>query len=568
LDFSSYNQLNYVPSFVYIGDYGTMASSDGGTGSQAHSTTTNTFFENTLTYNKIFNSDHRIDALIGTSWEDKQSSYFSASGAGYPDDYYLNSLSSASQATSVAGANPSSRSSLLSFYLRLNYVWKEKCLFTFTGRSDASSKFAPDNRVGYFPSGAIAWRISEENFLKGVKWIKELKIRASAGKTGTQSIGDHMWRTLYSAGSYAGSSALYPSQLGNSEIKWESTVQKDLGLDFELFNQRLSGSFGYYSKLTDGALLNMTPALSSGFSTVVFNLATIRNNGLEVDLRGDIIHSKDFSWNAAINIAHNESKVMNIAGDAFSDPNDRENLNLGTSIVKEGGSLGLLYGRVVKGIIKTEEQLNEYKSKFPMTLKVVPYWASMFPSIGIGSLEYKLSEKGLPMKDIIGNATPDFFGGFNNTFRYKNISMTTLFTFSYGNDLIYQKDASDMSMSTLANRGVAVLDGWTETNNMSIRPKSLWGNVDYLTNMNVYDASYIKLKSLTLTYNFSQRMLKKINLSGLILYITGTNLFTITDYPGPDPEVSDDPTSIIGGGRDISSYPTTKTYTMGLRLSF
>jgi len=568
IDYSSYNQSNYVPSYVDIGGFYGRETSGGGTGTQAHSTMINTFLENTLTYNKVFSSDHRINALIGTSWEDKQSSYFSASGVGYPDDNFLNNLSSASQATSVSGSNPSSRSSLLSFYVRLNYVWKEKYLLTFTGRSDASSKFAPTNRVGYFPSGAIAWKLSEEDFIKGISWINELKIRASAGKTGTQRIGDHMWRTLYSIGSYAESSALFPYQLGNSEIKWESTTQQDLGLDFSLFNQRLSGSFGYYQKVTDGALLNMTPAPSSGFPTVVYNLAKIQNVGLEFDLRADFVRTKNFSWTGSLNIANNESKVLNIAGDAFSDPNDRENLNLGTSIVKEGESLGLLYGRVVKGMITSETQLNDYKSKFAKLSGVIPYWTVMFPTIGIGDVEYELDETGMPKQDIIGNANPDFFGGYTNTFSYKNISLSTLFTFSYGNDLIYQKDVGDMGMNGLANRGIRVLDGYSATNLTSTRPRSVYGSTSFLTNMNVYDASFVKLKSLSLSYSFHSKVVKKMKLSGLMLYATGTNLFTITKYPGADPEVSDDPASIIGGGRDVSTYPTTRSYTLGLRLSY
>ncbi|MCK9304117.1 MAG: SusC/RagA family TonB-linked outer membrane protein [Bacteroidales bacterium] len=567
IDFSSYNQLNYVPSYVDIGGFYGREDSQGGTGSQAHSTIANTFFENTLTYDKIFNSDHRLNMLLGTSWEDKQSSFFSATGAGYPDDDFLNNLSSAAQATSVKGSNPASRSTLLSFYLRINYVLKEKYLFTFTGRSDASSKFGPKNRVGYFPSGAIAWRLSEENFLKDVSWIDEIKLRASMGKTGTQRIGDHMWRTLYNVGSYADKSALIPAQLGNNEIKWESTVQKDLGLDFTLFNQRIGGTIGYYHKITDGALLNMTPAPSSGFNTVVYNLATIRNEGLEMDLRADFIHTRNFTWTGSLNIARNISKVMNIAGDAFSDPNDRENLNLGTSIVKEGEPLGLLYGRIIKGIITNEEQLNNYKSQFTEVLPSVHYWILMFPSLGIGSFEYELDE-GMPKLDIIGNANPDFFGGYNNTFSYKNFALTTLFTFSYGNDLMYQKDVNDMSMSSLANRGVSVLDGYSETNTSSKRPISTYGTTNFLTNANIYDASYLKLKSLSVSYSFTPKVLNKLKLSGLLVYINGTNLFTITKYPGPDPEVSDDPSSIIGGGRDISAYPTTRTYTMGLRLSF
>lgn len=251
INYDAYNQANYVPSFVEIGGFSEGQDSGGGLGTRAHSTSINSFFENTLTYDREFNEEHRLNLLAGTSWEDYRTDFFSATGRGYPDDNILNNLSSAATAVAVSGASPDSRNALLSFYLRANYVWKERYLFTFTGRADASSKFAPDNRYGFFPSGAVAWRISQENFMRGIEWIDEIKLRVSAGKTGTQSIGDHMWRTLYTTAAYNGKNAMIPSQLGNDAIKWEATVQKDFGVDFSLWNGRLAGTFGYYHKVTD-----------------------------------------------------------------------------------------------------------------------------------------------------------------------------------------------------------------------------------------------------------------------------------------------------------------------------
>lgn len=562
VDYQNYNQLNYIPSYLKTGGYYGAEDSGGGTGTQAQSNMLGVFFENTLTYNHVFNADHRLDALIGTSWEDRRTSYFSATGKGYPDDDFLNNLSSAQTPAQVQGANPSETNSLLSFYARFNYVFKERYYLTFTGRADGSSKFAPDYRWGYFPSGAVAWLISEEPFLKDVHWVDEIKLRASIGKTGTQDIADHMWRTLYAAGAYGGQSALYPSQLGNDEIKWESTVQKDLGLDFSFFKGRLGGTLAYYHKTTDGALLNITPAPSSGYSTVVYNIAEIRNIGWEFELHGDFIRTRDWTWSGSFNIAHNDSKVLSIAGDQYSNAADRNELNLGTSIVREGESLGLLCGRVVEGIIQTEEQLAEYKARFPM-------WTSLFQAIGIGSPMLALNENGMYYQDVIGNSTPKFFGGYTNTLRWKNWSLLAQFTFSYGNDLIYQKDVTDMAMNSLANRGVSVFDGSTLYEINPKRPMSLYnGSINFLTNLNVYDASYLKLKTLSLSYTLPSKWLKKLHMSSASIYGTATNLFTITKYPGPDPEVSDDPRSIIGGGRDISSYPTTRSYTFGVRVGF
>ena len=560
INYNNYNQLNYVPSFVEVGGFYGREDSQGGMGTQAQSTVIDVFFENTLTYDKEFNENHRLNVLAGTSWEDHRKDYFSASGRGYPDDDYLNNLSSASIAANVKGSNPESRTSLLSFYVRANYVWKDRYLFTFTGRADASSKFAPDNQYGFFPSGAIAWRISEENFLNMVEWIDEIKVRASMGKTGTQSIGDHMWRTLYSPVSYGDKNALIPTQLGNDKIKWESTVQKDLGLDFSFMRGRLGGTFGYYHKVTDGTLLNMTPAPSSSYSTVVFNIAKIRNQGLEFDIHGDFIRKKDFRWTGNLNISRNVSKVLDINGGPFSDPNDRDAMNLGTSVVKEGEPLGLLYGRVATGIIKTQAQLEAAREEFSL-------WTIFDPYLNLGDIAYEY-EDGFWKEDVIGHATPDFFGGDTNTINWNRFTLTALFTFSYGNDLIYQKDVSDSGMSSLANRGTRVLNHYSEDNTSSNRPRSMWATTYMLSSLNVYDASYLKLKTLSLSYNLPESICRKVRIKSASVYGTATNVFTITSYPGPDPEVSDDPTSVIGGGRDVSTYPTVKSYTFGIRINF
>lgn len=569
INYSTYNQLNYVPSYVMMSGFYGAGDSNGGTGSQAHTESINTFIENTLTWNKQFGEDHRLNALIGTSWENYKMNFFSASGAGYPDDDFLNNLNSAAIPVSVKGSSPAQTNALLSFYLRANYSWKDRYLFTFTGRSDRSSKFAPANQTGYFPSGAVAWKISEEEFLKDVSWIDELKVRVSAGKTGTQNIGSNLYRTLYSPVSYAGKNAFIPTQLGNDKIKWEATTQKDAGLDYAFFKGRLRGSIGYYEKVTDGLLLNITTAPSSAYSNVVLNIAKIRNRGLEFDIRGDLIQKKDFNWNLAVNISKNRNKVLNINGGPFSNPNNRDGLNLGTSIVKEGESLGLLYGYVTDGLIRTADELKAYKESFPF-LEYMEYY------VNVGDMKYKLDPNGIGegepfyKQDIIGNATPDFFGGITNTFNYKNFGLSTLFTFSYGNDLIYQADVANGAADNLANRGVSILGRYNSDNINATRPRLLYGHAQFrpLADVNVFDASYLKLKSITFSYNFSKSLLETFKLRSGSAYVSATNLFTVTHYPGMDPEVSDDPTSVIGGGRDISAYPSNRMSSFGLRIGF
>ncbi len=564
VNYNAYKQRNYIPSYLEIANPNSQGGigSGGGVGSQAANESVNTFIENTLTWNKEFNTDHRLNLLAGTSFEKYRAEFFSAEGRTFPDDDYLNNLTSAATATQVRGSNPSGLYALLSYYLRANYAFKDRYLLTFTGRADISSKFAKGNQAGYFPSGAIAWKVNEEPFLKNATWIDELKIRLSAGKTGTNSIADNMFRTLYTPTSYAGASAIVPTQLGNNQIKWESTVQKDLGLDFAFFNSRLRGSFGYYDKTTDGVLLNVTPAPSYAFGSVVLNVAKIQNRGLELDIRGDIFRTKGFTWNSAFNISRNRSKVLKINGGPFSDPNNRSSLNLGTSVVKEGEPLGLLYGRVSQGIIKTEEQLAQQKADFAL-------WSVFSPRLNIGDLAYEIDPTTRIWKqDVIGNALPDFYGGFTNIFSYKSFSLITLMTYAYGNDLLYQNDVSNRAIVNSVNKGVSILDHYSASNPNSSRQRLIWGSNVFNTNENVYDASYLRMKSVTLSYDLPKFLATKWNVRMASLYLTATNLFTITNYPGLDPEVSDAPASIIGGGRDLSTYPTTRELTIGVRLGF
>ncbi|TJZ54767.1 TonB-dependent receptor [Sphingobacterium olei] len=571
VNYGNYRQRNYIPSYLEIANPNSQGgqSSQGGVGSQSNSTTVNSFFENTLTWDKEINENHRLNLLGGTSWEKYATEFFSAEGRGYPNDDFLNNLSSAIVPAQVQGANPSGEYALLSFYMRANYAFKDRYLFTFTGRNDISSKFPKGKQATYFPSGALAWRLSEENFLKGVSWMDDLKLRVSAGYTGSQSIGNYLFLSLYSPVAYAGASAFTPTQLGNRDIKWERTLQKDLGLDFSFFKTRLRGTLGYYEKNTSGLLLNMTPPPSYAFSSVIMNVASIANRGLEFDVRGDIIRNKTFNWNLAFNISRNISKVTSIQGGDFSNPNNRNALNLGTSIVREGEELGLLYGRVATQIAQSSEEATQFLNDV--------YFAQLFnPFFNAGDMMYEksllTSSGGVDYYqykyDVIGNINPDFYGGITNIFSYKNIHLNTLFTYSYGNDILFQTDVRDRGINNLTNKGERILGRWTPTNPNSERERLIFGQSAFLNNNSVYDASYLKLKSLTVGYDLPKITSDKLGVRYASFYVSATNLFVITNYPGLDPEISDDPRSVIGGGRDLSSYPTTRELTIGIRLGF
>ncbi|WP_089898490.1 TonB-dependent receptor [Chitinophaga arvensicola] len=559
VNYNMYHQLDYVPSSAVIASASGASDSNGGTGTQAQSEDVNVFFENTLTWEKQFNENNRLTLLGGTSWQKYRYNAFSASGQGFPDDKYLNNLSSA--AITLPSTGTSGQNTLLSFYVRANYALKEKYLLTFTGRSDASSKFPANNRVGYFPSGGIAWRISEEPFMKGASWINELKLRASAGYTGTQNFGDNLYYTLYTPGSYGGVNALLPTQLGNDKIKWESTLQKDLGLDFELFGSRLRGVIGYYEKNTTGLLMATQLAPSSSYSSVIANFATINNKGLEIDLRTDFIKRKNFQWTGALNVSGNRSKVLDISGD-FTNAGVISSYISGNTIVRKGESLGQFYGYKMKGVIQDQKQLDDYKKVFKYAVYYAPY-------LGIGDPMFDIADDGYYKSDVIGHSQPDFFGGFTNTFTYKNFSLITLLTYSYGGQMLYLADVQNKYISSFSNKGVRVKDRWTPENPVNDRPRLILNENNMPPSSNdVYDASYIKLKSITLTYQLPHKVATSMHIREASMYASATNLFTITKYPGPDPEVSNNPYSLINGGTDVSTFPTVKQFNIGLRFGF
>ncbi len=570
INYNQYHQLNYTPSTVNVEAADGADNSQGGIGSQGQTENTTYLYENTLTFDKQFDKNNHLNVIAGTSWELDKTSTFLASGQTYPNDNTLNGLGSA--AVTLPNTSAEYQNSLLSFYMRANYSYMDKYLVTITGRSDASSKFAPGNQVGYFPSAGVAWRISQENFMKAVSWVDDLKLRASAGYTGTQNIGNYLYRTLYTTAAYDGANAVIPTQLGNDKIKWESTLQKDAGLDFSLFKSAITGSVGIYEKQSSGLLYTEPLSPSSSYSTLTANLADIRNSGLEIDLAGDVIRTKNVSWKSDINISFNRSLVTHLNSD-FADPNHGsvENSN-GTSyifantILASGYPVGEFVGAQFEGIIKTQAQLKAYLAQQPNAQFFTPY-------LGIGDPMYKLGTGPLAGSvdnyELLGGSSPDFYGGWTNTVTVHDFSLTTLLNYSYGGHILYLADIQNQYVTDLTNKSVSILGRWTPENTNATRLRLIYGNNAIGTASNdIYSSSYIKLKSVSLNYRFPKAVLKKINVQSLAVYCTATNLFTITKYPGQDPEVSNDPYSLVDGYTDSNAYPTIKQYIFGIRLGF
>ena len=568
LNSQAYNQRNYTPSYLTVALPSNM-SINGGIGGNTNSRLNNWFLENTISYNKTFGK-HRVNMLAGTSYETNKTSFFSATAFGYPNDDVLNNLSSAIAPLFVTGDDPSKpQSYLLSFYLRANYSFMDKYLVTITGRSDGSSKFGAANRFGYFPSGALAWRLSKENFLKNVGWINDIKLRGSYGVTGTQNIGDQMTRTLYNPFSYGGSSALIPVQLGNADIKWESTKESDAGLDISIFDDRLQATFDYYNKQTSGALLALPVSPSSTYGSLLRNGVGIKNSGLEMALSGDIIRSKNFKWSSSVNVTWNKSLVTKLDKDAdLGQLGNLTGLEIGNTTLVEGKPLGLVTGLTVTGIIKTKDQLDAYKN-------LLGYNAGIFPYLNVGDPMYQLDETGptdnyLNFNTIIAQAAPKYFGGITQGFSYKNLSLQFYFTFSHGGKLLWGDHISSVQFSGTSNAGISMLDRYTTTNNNTGQPRLLLNDgFYYKSNLDVFNSSYIKLRTLTFNYNLSNvKWMQRAGLKNVSVFASAANLFTITKYPGVDPETSNDPYSAAGGYLDVSNYPNVRSVSIGLKAGF
>jgi TonB-linked SusC/RagA family outer membrane protein len=573
LNNQSYNQRLYTPSYLQIGSFYGNVSSNGGIGNNANSHFTDWFVENTLGYTKEWKGRHSLNVLAGTSYETQKTSAFQVTATGYPNDNVLNNLSSAITPLNTNGDDPNKpQSYLVSYYMRANYAYADKYLLTFTGRTDGSSKFGPNNKFGYFPSGALAWRISKENFLKDVSWIEDIKLRGSYGLTGNQNIGNQLYRTLYSPQSYNGNNALIPTQLGNPDVKWETTKQTDVGLDFSLFRNRLQGTFDYYKKQTDGDLFALPIPTSSAYSSLLSNVVGIKNTGVELSLQGDIIRSKDFRWNMSFNVTWNKTIVTKINSDAdLTQIGNLTGLEYGNTAIVQGQPLGLITGMKVTGLIRTQKELTDYKSKLGSFAAIFPYLNIGDPMFLLDTVTYASRGASYPyFSTIIGSGAPKYYGGFSEGFSYKNFDLNLYFLFSQGGHLLWGDNISSLNFVGTSNANAVMLNRYTPSNTNTSQPRLLLSDqLLYNSNLSLFSSSYLKLRTATFSYRFNKsEWMKRTGVQSASVYVSATNLFTITKYPGNDPETSDDAYSVAGGYFDVSNYPAVRTFSLGLKVGF
>lgn len=488
----------------------------------------------------------------------------------------------------VLSTYASTRSILVSALARVNYTLNRKYLFTFSLRADGSSKFGADNKWAYFPSGAFAWRISEENALKQIKAVSNLKLRLSAGISGNQAIPAYQTMQLTKVNSYPmdgqnstwGVKSLRPT---NPSLKWETSTQFDAGVDFGFFKNRISGTVDLYYKKTRDLLLEETVPSFSGYTTRWSNKGKIDNKGLEITLNAWVVQRRNFKWNVSYNMAFNRSKVRYIGENGIMYI-EAGGVTSPVAILQEGKPVGLWYGYRTDGLWLNIDEIRNSQ---------MTYWGTKVNTYLPGEMKYR-DMGGDPDiidvddRSVIGYAEPKFTGGFQNTFIYRNLSLSINMDFSYGREIYnstrmrVEEGPFNASSKTLRYHnhgyypdlfdrdGNLVMKG-NEQGAFLRRPRSVApGDSEYPKDLFVEDGSFLRISEVSLSYSLPRKFMQKIRLSGCKIYFSVRNLCVFTDYSGYDPDVS----SIKGTygdlapGMDYGAQPRTRSYTLGLNFTF
>lgn len=502
---------------------------------------TNNYFN----YHNLFNDKHDLDATVGMSYQKYKADYTQVFGEDFPSSE-LTRLASAGRIT--GGTSTFDASTILSYFARVNYKLNDRYLLSVSGRVDGSSRFGTANRYGFFPAVSAGWIISEESFLAKSNVINFLKLRASWGLTGNaDGFGNFSHLSLYGGAKYNYSAALVSQQLENRELRWEKSDQKDIGLDFGLFNSRLSGEIDYYIRDTRDLIYFVPVQGTTGFTTQTVNVGSMRNQGVEIVLNSTNISKKNFSWTSSVNLAFNDNKITKLDGDQDIIPgNDGRFMNS----LMVGQGIGVFYGPKFAGV---DEQNGD---------------ALYFLEDG-KSTTNDINASG---NFVVGNPNPDLIAGFTNTFSLFGFELSVLFQGVFGNQVMNGAGGfMSASFDWFDNQTSDQIRRWQNPGDKTDVPQLRlgYGNGIGASSRYVEDASYIRLKNTTLAYNIPSTIMSKLKIRSARFYVTGVNLLTFTKYTGWDPEVNTDyRAGNRNQGSDFYAAPQIKSITVGLNVGF
>lgn len=531
--------------------------------------------ENTLTYRNKFAGYHAFEALLGysASLDNIRVENITADGI-LDDSLKWNALNAVGSKENYAIDSDLSRIVRHSFFARLNYNYRGRYYITATGRSDGSSNFSANNKWGFFPSGAFKWVISKEKFLRNARWMDNLALRLSAGRSGNDAIAAYRSLGVYSS-STSGSvfngvqgSDFYPGRLANPDLTWEKTTSYNVGLDFSALKNRLTITVdGYYSRTSD-LLLPLKTIQSTGFASRYTNLGLTSNRGVELTLETKNIEKKNFGWTTALTLSHNTQRVEDIGNEEYVSSLDAP-LKYMMYGYKKGYPLNSLWGFQYAGTFKSEEEVIrnlKTRSYIGQTTLSGPENASTM----LGRAKYvDVDHDGLlSSKDLIylGNSDPLLYGGFQNTFNIYGLKLGLYFTWSVGGK-IYNWSELYMSGSYSTNQYRYMTERWHPTRNPdSDLPRAGIGSSHVPSSLQVHDASYLRLKTASLSYRFDFRG-KKSLVKALTVGVSGENIFLVTGYNGFDPDVSTNSESSTLRRVDIGAYPSARTFMLNLNIT-
>jgi len=498
--------------------------------------TTNNYFS----YDNIIQDNHIINGVVGFSYQESSSDLILKTNQ---EGLNLSELEGEPEDMNVE--DPIGFS-FLSYFGRVNYSFKHRYIAQISGRVDGSSKFGSNNRYGFFPAVSLGWNIAEEPFLSSSASVSLLKFKASYGLVGNDPAEANLFETIYIPAGFGNEDGIRASNLPNPDLKWETTAQLGIGIEYSLFKNRLSGSFDYYRKDTEDLLFPTPITSTSGFPFVLKNIGESTNEGFEIALDGTIIQGEDFQWNSSFNITFNSNEITNING---------EQVTSGINAFIEGEPIGVFFMRKFAGV-DPETGLALYDD-------------------GQGGTTDDFFEA---PRMVVGDPNPDYFGGFNNSFSYKNFELSFLFQFVGGNE-VYNRTGELISNSGLqffnqtddqANRWYRPGD---QTDIPGMDPFASLADIETSTRW-LEDGSYIRLKTLNFSYSLPERIVSNWGLRYFTINVGGFNLWTLTDYPGYDPEVSfvfpEGGVSEVNLSQGIDDFttPPARIITSGIKIGF
>lgn len=553
-------------------------------------------YNNVLTYNKSFNINHQLDLVGGQEFISFKSKYLKTGATNFPDkNFGLNDMSLGASPDIVQTINQEER--MLSYFFRANYNLKQRYLFAASIRADGSSKFGANNKWGYFPSASFAWRASEEEFIKRWNVFSNLKVRLSYGAAGNNHIDNYLSLSKigsvwipYGTGTQSG---FVSKQLYNPDLKWETNITANLGLDMGFFDQRLQLTVDIYNVETKGLLLDAPIPQLSGFKNMMINAGKTNNKGVEVSITSHNIHTRDFTWTTNINLAHNKNKVkelyMSDYMEIVSGWAQTSEFNKSDYMIRVGQSLGQMYGYRLKGIYTMDDFTYDANQQKYILKEGIPYDKSRYPKPGYWKFEDIDKNGEITDKDreVIGNANPKLYGGMTNTLTWKGFDLSIFLNFSIGNKVysankMYYTKFNNQWRNTLKDEA---LNRFTVMNakgeyifndpvqlaevNRNRNYVSIEGSSDlYFHSGYVEDGSFLKINNISLGYTLPRELTKKIKLSTVRFYATGYNLHTFTKYSGYDPEVNTYPNNGLTPGIDWGAYPSSISFVFGANIAF